>query len=195
MINLISLDEYKTAKDIRKDDKDEVISQLITDVSALIQNYINYKFYDSEETHTQVFDLDYDATELYLDDFPVNDITSITEINPYYYDSTIHFPVPETIYREDLKQGRLIRLNGTWPQGYSAVEVTYTVGSALDPATIPPDLKRATIDMVNYYMAEEWKDSKQMRGASLNNNTGSGNTNTSTTDFPPHIQRVLDLYL
>jgi hypothetical protein len=192
-MNLITLDDYKLAKGITKSDQDIILEGLIASVSALIQKYIGQSFHsDGIQTRTDTFDLDYDATELYLDHYPINEVVSVTGIDPYYYDSTVHFPVASTLYRADLEDGVLYRIgkNSVWPQGYGAVSITYTYGSAPGALVIPADLKQVTIDMVTYYLKEEWKESRSMRGATLSNEPVYG----SSSKFPPHIQRVLDLY-
>lgn len=191
-MNLITLEDYKTAKNITKTDQDVILESLIASVSALIQKYIGQSFNDSGiQTKTETFNLDYDATTLYLDEYPVNEIVSITGIDPNYWDSTVHFPIPSLVYRLDLEDGVLYRTDkSAWPQGYGAVTVTYTYGSAPGSITIPADLKQVTIDMVTYYLKEEWKESRSMRGATMSNEPVYG----SSSKFPAHIQRVLDLY-
>lgn len=192
-MNLITLDDYKLAKGINKTDQDIILEGLIASVSSLIQKYIGQEFHDSGvQTKTEYFDLDYDANTLFLEEFPINEVTSVTGIDPYYYDSTVHFPVATTLYRVDAEDGVLYRLgkNSVWPQGHGAVSVTYTYGSAPGTITIPADLKQVAIDLVSYYHKEEWKESRSMRGASLTNEPVYG----ASSKFPPHIQRVLDLY-
>lgn len=192
-MNLITLDEYKLAKKLNKTDDDLVLEGLIASVSSLIQKYIGQEFHsDGIKTRTQYFDLDYDAKELYLDNYPINGVVSVTGIDPYYYDSTVHFPVAETLYRVDPDWGVLYRLGqkSWWPQGHGAVAVTYNYGTAPGDLEIPADLKQVAIDMVTYYHKEEWKESRSMRGATMSNEPVYG----SSTKFPPHIQRVLDLY-
>lgn len=189
-MNLITLEEYKAYQNIAKTDQDDKITRLIASVSSLIQKYTGLEFNNSEQIITEVIDLDYDAREIFLDKYPVNEIVSVTEINPYYYDSSVHFPVPNTLYTVDLADGRLIRAqNMYWPQGFGAVTVTYKTGATnLQP---PADLKQAAIDLVTYYLKEQWIENRAMRGASISNgDLGYG----YTSKFPPHIQRVLDLY-
>jgi len=194
MANLITLDEYKTAKGLQKNDQDGVIETLITNASAIIQTYIGRQLFNNGEPIDEIIGLDYDTNVVFLDQYPVREILSLEALDNSYYDSTVHFPIAPSSYLLDSKEGKLIRTgrNAYWPQGPNAIKVTYTAGS-LDENGVPPELKQATIDLVTYYMKEEWKDSKSTRGATINNNTGTGNSNTGT-NFPPHIQRVLDLF-
>lgn len=191
MVDLITLEEYKIAKNISKTDQDAVLTPLISTASQLITDYLGKKFVNDGTPITEVFDLDYDATTLYLEHYPVTELVAITELDPYAYDSTVHFPTAAASYILDSRDGKLIRTGGKyWPQGYGAISVTYHVG-ADDVADIPQPLKQATIDLVTYYAKEEYIESKSMRGATLS----SGSTNSApSTDFPPHIQRVLDIY-
>lgn len=193
MDNLITLDEYKTYKGIAKTDEDARLQILINTASSLIQTYIGRKFIDDGNDIQEIFNLDYDSEILYLDRYPINSVTSVTEIDPYGYDSTVHFPVPDSSYYVDLTMGRLIRADGSyWAQGPGSVIVNYRAGYA-DESLIPPELKQATMDLVSYYKNEEYKPSMQTRGATITNQVG-GSGRDYDTAFPPHIQRILDLY-
>lgn len=197
MEDLISLEEYKTAKSLGRTDDDQRLEALISTASSIIQTYLGRDFSETGVDTTQVFSLDYDATTLYLDKYPVTDLVSITSIDPYGYDSTVHWPVPTTDYYLDAEGGRLIRLDGgTWPQGPGAVIVTYRAGYPGGVDAIPLELKQATIDLVTYYKDEEYKPSKQTRGATITNAVSTSATGRGelSTAFPPHIQRILDLY-
>jgi hypothetical protein len=195
MIDLITLDEYKLAKGLSKNDQDDRLNMLIRNASSIIQAYLGRSFSDEDEDITEVFSLDYDARILYLDKYPVSDIVSITEIDPYGYDSSVHWPVPSATYFLDASLGRLIRTDGGyWPQGAGAVVVTYRAGYPVGIENVPAELKQATIDLVSYYKDEEYKPSKQTRGATITNAVGTGRSGDLSTAFPPHIQRILDLY-
>ena len=69
-----------------------------------------------------------------------------------------------------------------------AVKITYNAGFA----TTPKDLQLALFDLVNYYIKDEHKERSTLGGATINNQ-GTAGIRTST-DFPDHIKRVLDLY-
>lgn len=188
-MNLITLDEYKLAKSITKGDQDQILENLITNCSAIIQKYIGRKLVDDGELIEEVFNLDYDTKSIYLEHYPVSNVT-ITAIDPYYYDSTVHFPVSLATYVVDAKDGRILRMGkGFWPQGYGGVKVTYNAGLP-DGTDIPVELKQVTIDLVTYYLKEEYKD-KSMRGATMNNFVSA---TEKSNGFPPHIQRVLDMF-
>lgn len=195
MENLISLEEYKLAKGLSKPDDDERLNMLITNVSSIIQTYLGREFTETGNNITEIFSLDYDASILYLDKYPVTEVVAVTEIDPYGYDSTVHFPASTSDYFVDEAQGRLIRTNrGYWPQGPGAVIVTYKAGYVGGIDAVPADLKQATIDLVTYYWKEEYKPSMQTRGATLTNAVPGTRGTDYSNQFPPHIQRILDLY-
>lgn len=190
MTNLITLAEYKAAKSITKTDQDAVIEGLITTCSAIVTKIIEKSFYAAATTVTEVLDIDYESDVIYLENFPINSVTSVTAIDPETNDSTVFFPVSaSTQYSVNLAYGSISRIDGiNWPQGRAAVTVVYSVGSA--PVSVPAELKQVTIDIVTYYLKEEWKESRTMMGASMRNEP----IYSSSTKFPPHIQRILDLY-
>jgi hypothetical protein len=197
MVNLITLDEYKLAKSITKADQDQILSQIIDSVSDIIQRYLDRKLV-GDGVITEVFSFDYDTPYIYLDNYPIKPgSVVINPIESAYYDSTVHFPVVESTYVIDYNKGLIIRTgpekSAFWPQGVNAVIVEYEM-EADEESDIPPALKQAAIDLVTYYHKDQWRDSQQLMGSSINNQTGTGNTNTPSKSFPPHIQRVLDLF-
>lgn len=190
MTNLITLAEYKTAKGIVKTDQDAIIEGLITTSSAIVVKTIEKSFYSAATTITEVIDVDFESDALYLNNFPINSVTTVTAIDPTYPDSTVYFPVnSSTQYIVNLEHGAIYRVDGEyWPMGRAAVTVNYSVGTT--NVTIPAELKQVTIDIVTYYLKEEWKESRNMMNASMRNEPIYG----ASTKFPPHIQRILDLY-
>lgn len=190
MANLITLSEYKTAKGIVKTDQDAIIEGLITTCSAIVTKTIEKNFYAAATTVTEVIDVDFESDVIYLINFPINSVTTVTAIDPTYPDSTVYFPVNlSTQYVVNLDYGSISRVDGEyWPMGRAAVTVVYTVGT--NPVSVPAELKQVTIDIVTYYLKEEWKENRSMMGASMRNEP----IYQSSTKFPPHIQRILDLY-
>ena len=75
-----------------------------------------------------------------------------------------------------------------WPQGVGSVKITYNAGYT----DTPKDLKLAVFDLVTYYLKDEHKIRQTLGGATLQNQGTSGMR--TSTDFPDHIKRVLDLY-
>ena len=96
-------------------------------------------------------------------------------------------------YYVDTESDAIIRTdkNGnpkTWAKGMGAVKITYKAGYA----STPKDLQLALFDLVNYYMRDEHKERRTLGGAQVQNQGTSGIRTSS--DFPDHIKRVLDLY-
>ena len=190
MADLITLEEFKLAKGITKTDQDDLLELLISNASEIIQLYLDRPLFEEEQTITEVIDIDYDTDVIYLDNYPINSVDSLTSIDPYSYDSTVHYPVADTVYGIDLVNGKLYRTDqNLWPKGFAAVQVEYSFGGDF---TVSAPLKQVTIDLVQYYKDEEYKESRSMRGASINNFNATGNE-VYSSNFPPHIQRVLDL--
>ena len=75
-----------------------------------------------------------------------------------------------------------------WAKGVGSVRVTYNAGYA----ECPRDLKLAIFDLITYYVKDEHKQRQTLGGATLQNQGTSGMR--TSTDFPDHIKRVLDLY-
>jgi hypothetical protein len=188
MADLITLEEYKVAKGLKKtDDNYAQVEHYISVASAIIQNYLGRDFINDGGTITEHFSYDYDTQSLYLDKFPITEIVSVTEIDPYGYDSTVHFPTSSSSYVADMAKGVLYKTGRYfWPQGNHGVIVTYRAGS--DANGIPADIKQAAIDLTSYYVNNEHIAQRRTQGGSIENVQAKG------TDFPPHIQRILDLY-
>lgn len=194
MANLITLDEYKAAKGIVKTDQDPILENLITNVSGIIQRYLQRSFVN-EGVIEEIFTVDYDTPYIYLDNYPIFEVVSVTTIDPESHDSSVYYAYDEDLYTVDLAKGKLTSFNKCgWPQGLESVKVSYRLVEENEEVVIPPALKQATIDLVTYYHKEQWRDSQQLMGASINNQTGAGNRNIPDKSFPPHIQRVLDLF-
>lgn len=194
MGNLITLEEYKLDQGLNKADKDEQLSILISQVSDIIKKYLNMNLVPSGTEVTEIINLDYDSDTIFLDNYPVANIVSFTALDLYGVDSTVRLPVPTSTYILDGENGKLLRTAGYWPRGKGILTVTYTVGGPATEEEVSPALKRAAIDLVKYYEKTEYVDSKSIRGTTINNSTGTGNANSPSTNFPPHIQRILDMY-
>lgn len=193
-MDIITLQEYKDFYRITKSEEDAKISLLISSVSALIQAYLGLDF-EGGKTVTETISVDYDTDVIYLDNYPIASITAITELDRYTTDSTVHVPLQyASDYVLNGPDGAIIRKHrpggfARWPIGPGSVVVSYvtepTWGMNEDP---PADLKLACIELVNYYKNEEYKQSRSIQGTSIVNTPSQG------TDFPKHIQVILDRY-
>ena len=201
-MDLITLEEYKDFKGIKKPDDDSKNQMLISMVSALIQTYLGIPSQESDTggVITETFLLDYDTNIIYLKHYPVESVISVTEPDRYTWDSTIHVPlVYGSEYILDAADGALIRQYtpggfANWPIAPGVTTVSYIVAPKWEGGTtnVPFDLKLAAIKLVDYYKDEEYRQSKTI---SAGGSTSVVNTLAQGTDFPKHIQVVLDRYM
>ena len=192
MANLLTLEEYKAAKGLSGFTEDAKITPLLESVSQLVRTYCNREFttyYGSDKT--EYFTVKWNDQSVQLNETPIVSITSVSEresitgsytalgASEYYTDTDT-----DCVFRVDI--------NGTgftsFKPGPASVRVVYKAGYAATPA----DLKLALIDLVTYYLKEEYKPSKAIASVNVQNNTSSSQNNSP--DFPDHIKRILDLY-
>lgn len=193
-MNLITLEEFKNFSGIKKPDEDAKHEMLISMVSALIQTYLGLDF-EGGKTVTETLTLDYDSDTIYLSNYPVSTILSVSETDRYTWDSTVHVPL---VYSADYilngPDGALIRqykVGGfaNWPISPGVITVNYITAPKWGlGGGIPLDLKLAVIELVKYYKDEEYRQSKTIQGTSIVNTLAAGE------DFPKHIQVILDKY-
>lgn len=185
MAELISLDEYKLIEGLSSTKDDTKITQLIDSVSQLVKTYcgntiIDFFAIDKEE----VFNIKWDADFVQLTESPVVEISSVkVRDNP----ASSYKVLSPSEYYLDISTDSVYRLNRNWPIGLGAVVVSYTAGYA----ETPQDLKLAVVDLVRYYVKNEYKERQTLAGASIENPAAGSN---SSVAFPDHIKRVLDLY-
>jgi len=193
MANLITVQEYKDAGGIRGDNNDDRLAILVPQVSDLAKKYCGTSFIDYySSTKTETFNISDNYTSfVVMSETPITSVTSVKERdNPtssyitltdntdYYIDTA-----SDTIFRVDSDGNRK-----AFKKGFGAVEVVYNAGYSATPS----DLKLALFDLVTYYLKDEHKQRMTLGGATIQNQ-GSAGLRTST-DFPDHIKRVLDLY-
>ena len=195
-MDLITLEEYKSYNALSDNPKeDERISLLISSVSSLIQAYLKLDFVGGR-TITEVQFLDYDTNIIFLENYPVVGPVTVTESDRYTNDSSVHVSLVSNIdYVLNASEGTLLRtytLGGfaNWPLSPGIVTINYSTASrfGIDLEDLPNDLKLATIELVKYYMKEEYRQSKTVQGTSIVNTLSEGK------DFPQHIQVILDRY-
>jgi hypothetical protein len=193
MADLITVAEYKTAEGIGSTTHDARLAVLVPQVSDLVKKYCGTSFIDFySSTKTETFNItDTYTSVVVLSETPLNSVTSVKERdNPsssyttltnnteYYIDTTT-----DSIHRIDSNGGRK-----PYKKGFGAIEVVYTAGYSATPS----DLKLALFDLVTYYLRDEHTSQRTLGGAQIQNQATSGLR--TSTDFPDHIKRVLDLY-
>jgi len=193
MADLITVQEFKDAEGMRGDNNDDRLAILVPQVSDLAKKYCGTSFIDYySSTKTETFNVSDNYTSfVVMSETPITSVTSVKERdNPtssyetltdntdYYIDTA-----SDTIFRVDSDGNRK-----AFKKGFGAVEVVYNAGYSATPS----DLKLALFDLVKYYLKDEHKQRMTLGGATVQNQ-GSAGLRTST-DFPDHIKRVLDLY-
>ncbi len=186
MADLITLEDYKTYKGLGKTDQDDKINLLIKSVSSLIKAYVGHGIVDNWDTPlVETYTLPYDTSTLYLNSYPINEIISVTEDVGGYVgglDSTIHYPVEFNIgFSFDPGGGKLVRIGGNWARN---ITVTYTAGYA----EVPEGVKLAAIELVSYYLNEEWKPTRTAGGTSI------AGPAPEVGGIPKHITPLLEYY-
>ena len=192
MANLITLDDYKTAKKITGFGDDVRLEELVTSVSQLVKTYCNNTFVDFfASDKTEIFNIDFDNYTVSVDEVPLTSVVSVEERESI--SSSYATLVNDSDYYVDFETDSILRSNGSngyknFAKGPGAVKVTYRGGYAACPA----DLKLAVIDLISYYHKDEHKQRQTLSGASIQNQGTSGQS--GNVGFPDHIKRILDLY-
>jgi hypothetical protein len=194
MTDLINLSCYKENKSIKSTDRDGKIQTLITQVSALVENYCNRLFTTYSDT-AKIEWHDGQTNKVYLKEFPIISVTSVkTSVDGGVTQVTLtEADSAKGGYFVDLEEGTVISqqvINNfidTYDVSYRSLEVEYLAGYTMD--NLPADLQLCIIDLVHYYETDENILSKSLAGASIDNPAP-----YLANSFPPAIRRVLDLY-
>jgi hypothetical protein len=193
MTNLVTLEEYKETSGITSTKEDARMELLITSVSELVKTYCGRTFIDYTTVQkTETFSVDYDQTQIFLSEFPIQSVVTVEERTSYQQDYL--YRTEEAFeYYVDTGTDSIVRTDGgtgylNWSKGPGAVRVTYCGGYA----DTPEDLKLAIYDLVTYYFKDEHKEMRVIAGSTIRNNASASQVNVVT--FPDHIKRVLDLY-
>lgn len=184
MAYLITVNEYKDYVGIASSDQDAKITSIIKYVSDLIKQYCNRNFIDNYSGTAFTNITEYwngGFTHYYTKEFPLVSVVSVS----YSLDYGVTYTAltANTDYTLDAQNDRIFILNGESLSKVNAYKIVYTGGYKESPAA----LKVATLDLVKYYMKQEDVPRK------------AAGTNVvleyiTTSDLPPHIKRVLDLY-
>lgn len=192
MADLITIDTYKQAKAISSSKEDERLLFLVPAVSQLVKTYCGNSFVDYNSTpYTEYITVEWETNVIQLTETPLIDIYSIAIRPDYSY--TSYEEVPYGDYITNRRTDTVVKREGYWPIGIESVEVIYTAGYVLSgPGSLPEDLKLAVIDLITYYLKDEYKALRMMSGATMQNAPTS--TMSDGVGFPDHIKRILDLY-
>jgi len=188
MSDLVTSDEYKDYQGITSSTNDSKLSVLTGHVSDLIKNYCGRSFCDwYNVTKTEYFDVT-NVNKLYTTEWPILESYTSTEV-AHSEDGGVTYTVlvKNTDYFLD-EDGIRADFSGVTKfqvsNMFKGIRLKYRGG--YDSIDVPKDLKLATYDLITYYLRKEQTPRKSVGDASVEN--------IKSTDFPPHIKRVLDLY-
>lgn len=194
MADLITVNEYKDAEGLRGEKDDDRLAVIVPQVSDLVKKYCGISFldyYSSDKVETFTIRDNHTST-IIVSESPLVSVTKVEE-REGYSDSYTELTTGKYEYYADTEDDAIIRTNEngneiSWKKGVGAVRITYRAGYA----STPKDLQLALFDLVNYYIKDEHKERRSLGGAVQQNQGTSGIR--SSSDFPDHIKRVLDLY-
>jgi hypothetical protein len=194
MADLITVNEYKDAEGLRGEKDDDRLAVIVPQVSDLVKKYCGTSFldyYSSDKVETFTIRDNHTST-IIVSESPLVSITKVEE-REGYSDSYTELTTAKYEYYADIEDDAIIRTNENgneipWKKGVGSVKITYRAGYA----STPKDLQLALFDLVNYYIKDEHKERRSLGGAVQQNQGTSGIR--SSSDFPDHIKRVLDLY-
>ena len=194
MADLITVNEYKDAEGLRGEKDDDRLAVIVPQVSDLVKKYCGTSFldyYSSDKVETFTIRDNHTST-IIVSESPLVSITKVEE-REGYSDSYTELTTAKYEYYADIEDDAIIRTNEngneiSWKKGVGSVKITYRAGYA----STPKDLQLALFDLVNYYIKDEHKERRSLGGAVQQNQGTSGIR--SSSDFPDHIKRVLDLY-
>jgi len=192
MTDLITLAEYKDISGKVNDKDDTLISATLPGVSSYIRSYCNRSFTEYFATNkTEYFSFEWAGEVVFLNETPIVELVSVSERdNPSESYTTL---TTNTDFVLDSRLDAIFRLNGSggrkyFCKGIDAVKVEYKAGFE----NLPDDLKLATVDLVNYYMRDEYKTEKT--NISFTVKTPGTSSSFNNGNLPDHIRRVLDMY-
>ena len=184
-INLVTRAEYKTYVSITSTTSDAEIDLLVTNVSALVKTHCGQTFVDFvDEAKVESFNGgNFDS--YYLKEYPVIAVNSVEYSSDYGATYTALTQYTDWVYDPSIIAIRSLAYGG-FSNAINGYRVTYNCGYE----TIPVDLKMAVMDLVTYYRKN---DSAVHAQRQANPNSMQVEYISSST-FPAHIQRILDLY-
>ena len=182
--SLVLLDDYKAYKGISSTTEDTRTSVIIASVSAFVKNYCGRTFIDYTTVNKTEYIDGTGKSSFFLNEFPVLEAPVINTSLNAQQDQTLL--VEGTDFYVEYNTGEIVHALSCFPGGFHSVQVVYKGGDV----DIEEDLKLACLDLVTYYLKEQYKP-KQSTGSSISENFSSGEL---PSRIPNHIKNTLDLY-
>lgn len=181
---LVTKSEFKTYVGLTSTSQDAIIDSLIPKVSELVKSICGRTFVDYVNDAKTEYLLG-GAKFMNVSEPPITAISSLEYSSDYGASYTTLTEYTDFVWNR--RDDTIISLTGLdFDSKPNAYRITYTGGYE----TLPPDLRLATLDLVNYYL----------RNDMAVHSTRSQGSNTVqieyviNTNLPAHIKRVLDLY-
>jgi len=167
--------------------QDALIEGFINEISSLIENYCNRSF--REQTHTERYN-GVGVTELLLNHWPVNSITSIyVDSNRAFGASTLIDPANYEIFSDEKGEGYIVeRFDAVFPRGRKNIKITYVSGYE-NFADVPADLQLACKISVAFYYEQQ-----QQKNWTFSNKSKGDENITLIQGLPESASLILDNY-
>ena len=208
MANLVTLNDYKAYAGINSNTQDTQITSLLGPISQMVKTYCNRTFIDFYGVNKIEY-FDGDVSCFYLNEAPIVSIVSVERSYDYgqtyttltnYVDyivkieegcikavyNTNHYAA-DSMYTVDSPSPISSPKNPIFSYASNGYKITYKGGYV----SCPEDLKVAVLDLIGYYLRADMSiKSTRLPGS---NNSATVEYVTST-NFPAHIRRVIDMY-
>ena len=184
--NLITLAEYKAYIGISSTTQDTAITTLLPQVSALVKSICRRTFVDYVDTTKVEISKGSPTNRIILQETPLLLVDAVEFSYDYGANYTTLEPLIDYVVDQDSDAIELIATPYLDYIKTNAYRITYTAGYQ----DVPPDLKLAVADLVNYYIRNDGAVHSQK-------NIGANSIQIeyiTKTQLPAHISRVLDLY-
>jgi hypothetical protein len=182
---LITRTEYKEYVGINSSNEDAIIDSLVPRVSELVKTYCRRSFVDYVSTNkTEVVNGGY-GSSLFLKEFPLIEVVSFSQSSDY--GQTYTALTANTDFAVDLEDDRIQSLSELgFPKVINGYRIVYKAGYQ----ELPEDLKLAVMDLITYYR----KNDMAVHSPKAPGTNSVQVEYITTSAFPAHIRRILDLY-
>ena len=184
-LDLITLSEYKTYVGISSTNQDAAVKQLIPQVSALVKNICRRTFLDYvDDPKIETFRGGAYGNRMLLKETPILQVGTVEFSDDFGKTYTTLEEYTDYVVVPEADAVELIAAQYYNYFKTNAFRITYNAGYE----TIPPDLKLAIADLIQYYIRND---------AAIHSQKAIG-ANTvqieyiTNTNLPAHIRRVLD---
>jgi hypothetical protein len=184
-MTILTLAEYKSIKNRTKTDDDINLQLVVDTVNSMIISFLG-RDPTLATNIEEMISLDYDTDILFPKNWPITAVTNVKEIPIGSPIATVS-SYPDLLYDEDyiFEEDRIYRLKSkTWLIGPKRVYIKYTAGYA----TMPQGLKLAAVELADFYIKEEYLQSRVAGTTTITNLV------SDIAKIPAHVRMVLNTY-